>query len=67
MSDQPSSPDVVALRPFVPSMDFETSLRFYVDLGFTAHRFDKGLAAIELGPFGFCFRTTMLKPSPGIS
>jgi catechol 2,3-dioxygenase-like lactoylglutathione lyase family enzyme len=53
MSDQPSSPDVVALRPFVPSMDFETSLRFYVDLGFTAHRFDKGLAAIELGPFGF--------------
>jgi uncharacterized glyoxalase superfamily protein PhnB len=50
---QPSVPDVVALRPFVPAKDFETSLRFYEDLGFSAHRLGDSLASMELGPFGF--------------
>jgi catechol 2,3-dioxygenase-like lactoylglutathione lyase family enzyme len=53
MSDQVHAPDVVAMRPFVPSMDFEKSLRFYVDLGFNAHRLGDGLASMELGQFGF--------------
>lgn len=53
MSDQSSAPDVVALRPFVPATDFETSLRFYTDLGFTAEPLGDSLASMELGPFGF--------------
>ena len=53
MSDQPSAPDVVALRPFVPAKDFETSLRFYAELGFTAHRLGDSLASMHLGRFSF--------------
>jgi catechol 2,3-dioxygenase-like lactoylglutathione lyase family enzyme len=53
VSDQGAVPDVVALRPFVPAKDFETSLRFYADLGFTARRITQSLAALELGPFSF--------------
>ena len=53
MSDPVSSPDVVALRPFVPAKDFEASVQFYADLGFTVRRIADGLAAMELGPFGF--------------
>lgn len=47
------SEDVVALRPFVPAKDFETSFRFYVDLGFTGCRISDDLASMELGPFAF--------------
>ena len=53
MTDQSSAPDVVALRPFVPAKDFETSVRFYVDLGFTASRITDSLAEMQLGPFNF--------------
>ncbi|HEY1679744.1 MAG TPA: VOC family protein [Candidatus Sulfotelmatobacter sp.] len=53
MNDLSPAPDVVALRPFVPSTDFEKSVRFYVDLGFTANRLGDGLASMELGHFGF--------------
>jgi len=45
--------DVVALRPFVPTSDLETSLRFFGDLGFTTSRINDGLATVQLGPFGF--------------
>jgi uncharacterized glyoxalase superfamily protein PhnB len=45
--------DVVSLRPFVPATDFETSLRFYSDLGFTAYRLSDSLASMHLGPFAF--------------
>ena len=45
--------DVVMLRPFVPATDFEKSLAFYVDLGFTAERLGDSLAAMKLGAFGF--------------
>jgi catechol 2,3-dioxygenase-like lactoylglutathione lyase family enzyme len=53
MNEQSISPDVIALRPFVPASDFEKSLRFYTDLGFTAHRLGDSLASMELGPFAF--------------
>ena len=53
MSEQSATPDVVALRPFVPATDFETSLRFYSELGFTATRYADGLASMQLGPFAF--------------
>ena len=48
-----SAPDVVALRPFLPAKDFEVSLRFYEELGFTAHRLGDSVASMQLGPFGF--------------
>ena len=53
MSEQSAAPDVVALRPFVPAKDFETSYQFYVALGFTGRRIGASLAAMELGPFSF--------------
>jgi catechol 2,3-dioxygenase-like lactoylglutathione lyase family enzyme len=53
LTDQSSTPDVVVVRPFVPSIDFEKSLRFYVDLGFTAYRIGDQMASVELGPFSF--------------
>jgi len=53
MNEQSISPDVVALRPFVPASDFEKSLSFYTDIGFRAHRLGDSLASMELGPFAF--------------
>jgi catechol 2,3-dioxygenase-like lactoylglutathione lyase family enzyme len=53
MSEQSTTPDVVSLRPFVPARDFATSLRFYAELGFATREMDAGLAAVQLGPFGF--------------
>lgn len=45
--------DVVAMRPFVPTSDLETSLRFFGALGFATSRIDDGLALVELGAFSF--------------
>jgi catechol 2,3-dioxygenase-like lactoylglutathione lyase family enzyme len=53
MGEQTSASDVVALRPFVPAKDFETSLRFYEELGFTAHRLGDSIASMEVGRFSF--------------
>src|SRR5580698_4875106 len=55
--EQVSAPDVIALRPFVPAKDFETSLSFYTDLGFAACRLGDSLAAMELGPFSFLLQS----------
>jgi Glyoxalase/Bleomycin resistance protein/Dioxygenase superfamily len=52
-NDHSAAPDVVAMRPFVPAKDFEASVRFYANLGFTIFRISSGLASIELGQFGF--------------
>ena len=53
MTTEASAPDVVALRPFVPAQDFETSLRFYTDLGFREFRLGDTMASMHLGPFAF--------------
>ena len=53
MADQDSASDVIALRPFVPAKDFDTSLRFYSDLGFGPFRLGDAMASMELGPFSF--------------
>ncbi len=45
--------EVVAMRPFVPAKDFETSFRFYTELGFQAFRLGDGLASMHLGAFAF--------------
>lgn len=46
-------PDVVAMRPFVPAKDYQTSLRFYAELGFRPFPLGDGLASMHLGPFAF--------------
>ena len=53
MREGPSTPDIIALRPFLPAKHFETSLRFYRDLGFTAHLLGDSLASMHLGSFAF--------------
>lgn len=53
MVDHNAAPNVIALRPFVPATDFDTSLRFYTDLGFSAFRLGDAMASMELGPFAF--------------
>ena len=41
------------LRTFVPAKDFETSKRFYADLGFQVKLLDQNLADIALGTHSF--------------
>ena len=53
MPEPASAPDVVALRPFLPAKDFDASLKFYADLGFTAARLGDSLASMKLGAFSF--------------
>ena len=53
MAEYDIASDVVALRPFVPAKDFDTSLRFYTDLGFSPYRLGESMAAMELGVFSF--------------
>jgi catechol 2,3-dioxygenase-like lactoylglutathione lyase family enzyme len=43
----------LALRPFVPAKDFETSKRFYQALGFAVTLEDKPIAILKLGSFSF--------------
>jgi uncharacterized glyoxalase superfamily protein PhnB len=51
--DHDAASDVVALRPFVPAKDFDTSLRFYSELGFSPFRLGDAMASMQLGPFPF--------------
>jgi hypothetical protein len=44
---------VTTLMPFVPAKDFETSKRFYTDLGFQVRSIDVSLARVSLGLHGF--------------
>ena len=53
MSDSSSNIDVVAVRPFVPATNLETSIRFYGELGFVASPLGASLASMQLGQFGF--------------
>ncbi len=55
MSDCEGQPrfEVIALRPFLPAKDFDTSLRFYKELGFGEHRLGPLLASLQLGAFKF--------------
>jgi hypothetical protein len=46
-------PSIRALRPFVPAKDFETSKRFYADLGFQVEALGKDLAEVSLGEQAF--------------
>jgi len=58
------TPDVIALRPFVPAKDFDASVRFYTDLGFEILPLGDNLASVELGPFAFLLQNF---DAPGFS
>jgi len=64
-SKDAQGPDVIVLRPFVPSEDFEVSLRFYQDLGFEAFRLGDGLASMHLGPFAFLLQNYYVEARAG--
>jgi catechol 2,3-dioxygenase-like lactoylglutathione lyase family enzyme len=57
-------PDVIALRPFVPTKDFDVSLRFYTDLGFVPRPLGDKMASLHLGPFAFLLQNF---DAPGFS
>jgi catechol 2,3-dioxygenase-like lactoylglutathione lyase family enzyme len=42
-----------AMRPVVPAKDFETSKRFYADLGFEQRTLTDGLVEMRLGAYSF--------------
>ena len=42
---------VKAMRPMVPAKDYETSKRFYLDLGFRPRRLSERLFEMQLGTF----------------
>lgn len=44
---------VKAMRPMVPARDFETSKRFYEELGFRPEVLTNGLVEMHLGPYSF--------------
>jgi catechol 2,3-dioxygenase-like lactoylglutathione lyase family enzyme len=57
--------EVVAMRPFVPAKDFETSFRFYTESGFRAFRPGDGLASMHLGAFAFLRQDYYVEASAG--
>ena len=52
---------VVSLRPFVPAKDFETSKRFYLDLGFSVLHEDAHVAGLGLGSHEFLLQNFYVK------
>jgi hypothetical protein len=44
---------VKAMRPMVPAKDYETSKRFYLDLGFQPLQLGERLFEMQLGTFSF--------------
>ena len=61
MSAREAEPDVIAMRPFVPAKDFQTSLRFYTELGFHPFQLGEGLASMHLGQFAFLLQNYYVK------
>jgi uncharacterized glyoxalase superfamily protein PhnB len=55
------SSDIVAIRPFVPSLDFAVSKRFYQALGFRVTMEDETIAMLKLGIFSFILQKFYLK------
>lgn len=53
MPDHHLAAGIVALRPFVPAKDFQTSKQFYVDLGFEVAPLGDKLANVSIGRFAF--------------
>jgi len=56
---------VEAMRPFVPAKDFETSKRFYADLGFQTRPLGDDLAELKLGPHSFLLQNYFVEAWAG--
>ena len=56
---------VKKLRPFVPAKDFETSKRFYADLGFQIEPLGNDLAEIALGRHSFLLQNYFVEQWAG--
>ena len=52
---------VLGLRPVLPAKDYQTSIRFYTDLGFTAQILADGLAEMQLGSYSFLLQKYYVK------
>ena len=52
---------VRVLRPFLPSQDFDISLRFYEAVGFKTHRLGDTLAEMRLGAHAFLLQGYYVK------
>jgi hypothetical protein len=56
---------VEALRPMVPAKDFETSRRFYIDLGFQPQvRIPERLIEVKLGAYSFLLQNYYVEHGP---
>jgi uncharacterized glyoxalase superfamily protein PhnB len=53
MPDNQLAAGIVALRPFVPAKDFQTSKQFYIDLGFEVIPLGDTIAHVGIGNFAF--------------
>jgi hypothetical protein len=53
---------VKAMRPMVPAKDFETSERFYEELGFRPQILSDGLAEMYLGAYSFILQNYYVEP-----
>jgi len=58
---QDTVPEVAMMRPFVPAKDFDTSLRFYTELGFEPFMLGDKLASMNLGQFAFILQDHYVK------
>ena len=54
-------PDIRAFRPFLPAKEFETSLRFYMAIGFEAYLLGDTLAELSLGTYAFLLQGYYVK------
>ena len=52
---------VEAMRPMVPTKDFETSRRFYEELGFRPHVLTNELVEMRMGRFSFILQNYYVK------
>jgi len=52
---------ILGLRPVLPAIDHELSMRFYTDVGFKAEILADGLAEIHLGNYSFLLQRYYVK------
>jgi len=65
MADDQLLKGVLALRPFVPSKDFQVSQRFYADLGFEVTPLGEGVAHVQVGDFAFLLQNYFVEAWAG--
>ncbi len=56
---------VTDLKAFVPAKDFELSMRFYTDLGFTTNWSNAEIAELQIGSFRFLLQKFYVEQHAG--